>query len=108
MVLINKPCTYYLNSVRFTKKPDHMFISLSPGNPVIINPQQQSPQRWHPRRHHSLAAGGLKSRGNPANSPPLTHASTDQPQTKIVQPWLINGVFTDRYDAGQMYRLLVR
>ncbi len=35
-------------------------------------------------------------------------ASADQPQTKIVQPWLINAVFTDGYDAGQMYRLLVR
>ena len=28
-----------------------------------------------------------------------------QHQTKIVQPWLINGIFTDGYDAGQMYRL---
>lgn len=49
-----------------------------------------------------------QSRGDTTSSSLLTHASADQPQTKIVQPWLINSVFTDGYDAGQMYRLLVR
>jgi len=32
-------------------------------------------------------------------------ASKGQPKTKIVQPWRINGVVTDRYDACQIYRL---
>ena len=49
-----------------------------------------------------------QSRGDTTSCALLTDASADQPQTKIVQPWLINGVFPDGYDAGQMYRLLVR
>ena len=71
--------------------------------------QQHSPQRRRPWRHHTLAAGGLEGRGEAQQLVYITGASgADHPQTKIVQPWLINGVFTDGYDAGQMYRLLVR
>jgi len=76
---------------------------LSQDEQEIVNPPRQLQQR--PCAQHPTP-----SRGNPQQIAviTITTTSTGQLQTKIVQPWLINRVFTDGYDAGQMYRLLVR